>query len=115
MRLSFIVLLAAAMSSLIATGHALPQEQSTVSRVSAAIPDQAVTGGQPNEKRFLRSAGVGRQMLKSDSFKKTKFNEWLNDNVSSFTVFIDKLGGKEKYRGLYNEYAALHKKSGKYP
>ncbi|KAG1688910.1 hypothetical protein DVH05_002994 [Phytophthora capsici] len=115
MRLSFVVLLAAVVSSLVATGHAITHEQSTVSKVAATNPDQSVTEGQTSEKRFLRSAGIGRQMLKSESFKKTKFDEWLKENLSSFTVFVDKLGGKKKYRGLYDEYAALHKASGQYP
>ncbi|KAG1688916.1 hypothetical protein DVH05_003000 [Phytophthora capsici] len=116
MRLSFVVLLAVAVSSLVATGHALPHEQPTVSKVTAANLDQSVTEGQTSEKRFLRSAaGIGRQMLRSESFKKTKFGEWLKDNLSSFTIFVDKLGGKEKYRRLYNEYAALRKASGQYP
>ncbi|KAL3662788.1 hypothetical protein V7S43_012191 [Phytophthora oleae] len=114
MRLSFIVLLAA-ISSLVATGNALPEDHSTVSKVTVTNPDQSVTGGQTSEKRFLRSAGNGSKMLKSDSFKRTKFGEWLRDNLSSYTVFIDKLGGKQKYRGLYNEYAKLHKASGQYP
>ncbi|KAG1711668.1 hypothetical protein DVH05_008915 [Phytophthora capsici] len=117
MRFSFIVLLAA-ISSLVTTSHALPalpHEQSTVSKVSSTNPDQSDTGAQPSERRFLRSAGVGSKMLKSESFKDAKFAEWLKQNLSSFTVFESKLGLKEKYRGLYDEYAKLHKASGQYP
>ncbi|KAG1709624.1 hypothetical protein DVH05_020280 [Phytophthora capsici] len=115
MRLSFIVLLVATISSLVATSHALPHEQSKVLNVATANPDQSVTEGQSSEKRFLRSAGIGRQMLKSESFKKSTFKELLDDKVSSFTFFVDMLKGKKKYRGLYDEYAAYRKARNAYP
>ncbi|KAG1709518.1 hypothetical protein DVH05_020168 [Phytophthora capsici] len=115
MRLSFIFLLAVTFSSLVATSHALPHEQPTVLKVAATNPDQSVTEGQTSQKRFLRSAGLGSQMLKSESFKKSKFEKLLDDNVSSFTFFVDMLKSKKKYRGLYDEYAAIRKARGAYP
>ncbi|KAG1689604.1 hypothetical protein DVH05_002113 [Phytophthora capsici] len=115
MRLSFVVLLVATISSLVATSHALPHEQSTVLNVAATNPDQSVTEGQTSEKRFLRSASLGSQLLRSETFKKSKFKDLLDENVSSFTFFVDMLKGKKKYRGIYNEYAAYRKAHNAYP
>ncbi|KAK1940472.1 hypothetical protein P3T76_007924 [Phytophthora citrophthora] len=111
MRLSFIFFLAATVSSLVAISHALPQEQSTVPKVSVTNPDQSQT----SEKRFLRSAGLGRQMINNAAFKEAKFKELHGNKVSSFTFFVDMLKGKEKYRGLYNDYAAFRNKKKTYP
>ncbi|KAG6582981.1 putative secreted RxLR effector protein [Phytophthora cinnamomi] len=92
--------------------------QTTISRVQSPGLLRVVVSPS-DEKRFLRAAGIDKvKMLEDEVYRKEIFDQWIRKNHSSMEVFdFFKLHKKkyEMYRELYNEYAALHKASGKYP
>jgi hypothetical protein len=128
MRLSFLLLVASVATAAFTTVNASSTDQAPLAKVLS--PDLP-TIDQADAKRLLRThhhqharesemdadkeERVGGRMKVSASFKKKKFSQWLGENLSSYTVWTSKLKEKEKYRGLYNEYAALRKANPQYP
>nr|QMU24829.1 PaRXLR5 [Phytophthora agathidicida] len=131
MRISFILLAATAVT-FIASGNALASDfdKVAISTMTSSDHVQSIDAAQNNNagKRFLRrrkthheddeedeERGTGAKMLSSETFKKEMFQKWLDANKSSYTVFVDIFKEKEKYRGLYNDYAAFRKAANPYP
>ncbi|KAG6610449.1 putative secreted RxLR effector protein [Phytophthora cinnamomi] len=119
MNLYAFLLLTATTTTFLVSGEALAAAQTTISRVQSPGPLRVVVSPS-DEKRSLRASGISRsKMLEDEVYRNEIFQTWLGKNHSSMYAYdffmLDQHKKYEKYRDLYDEYAKLHKESGRYP